>query len=252
MKSSVLGYDPIGGARYYGIGNEYMGVIIGALITGVMCLIEESWGSYPHGAALRIGFPVVSLTLGLYLIASPRFGSNFGGALSAYIAFFVTLTLLFEIKIEKKSVVPVFLGVTATLAVILSAIFAKSPPSHISQAFVSVKEQGVISIYYIVQRKLSMNWKLFKYTPWTRALLTTIGASITVFFYPLNFLKRIFNNYPYLHKGFLGSGMGCLVALFVNDSGIVAAATMMIYIALPLFLLVIDEFDTKTDAVKYD
>ena len=29
IKSSVLGYDPMAGARYYGVGNEYMGVMIG-------------------------------------------------------------------------------------------------------------------------------------------------------------------------------------------------------------------------------
>ena len=32
IKSSVLGYDPMAGARYYGVGNEYMGVMIGCSI----------------------------------------------------------------------------------------------------------------------------------------------------------------------------------------------------------------------------
>lgn len=32
MKRSYLGYDPIIGARYYGIGNEFMGVYIGATL----------------------------------------------------------------------------------------------------------------------------------------------------------------------------------------------------------------------------
>ena len=31
---SFLGYDPVGGARFYGLGNEYMGIMIGALILG--------------------------------------------------------------------------------------------------------------------------------------------------------------------------------------------------------------------------
>jgi hypothetical protein len=32
IQSSVLGYDPMAGARYYGIGNEYMGILLGAII----------------------------------------------------------------------------------------------------------------------------------------------------------------------------------------------------------------------------
>ena len=38
MKVSVLGYDPISGARYYGLGNEYMGVLVGSAILGVVAL----------------------------------------------------------------------------------------------------------------------------------------------------------------------------------------------------------------------
>ena len=40
MRFSFLGYDPIGGARFYGLGNEYMGIMIGALIMGWVCLAE--------------------------------------------------------------------------------------------------------------------------------------------------------------------------------------------------------------------
>ena len=40
MRSSILGYDPLIGARYYGVGNEYMGVWIGAAIVGVAGSIQ--------------------------------------------------------------------------------------------------------------------------------------------------------------------------------------------------------------------
>ena len=40
MKVSMLGYDPIGGSRYYGLGNEYMGVLIGSLVIGCMVLLD--------------------------------------------------------------------------------------------------------------------------------------------------------------------------------------------------------------------
>jgi hypothetical protein len=58
---------------------------------------------------------------------------------------------------------------------------------------------------------------------------------------PPYLLKTIFQKYPNLYRGFIGTGAGCLLAFAFNDSGIVAAATMMIFIALPALLLVIDE-----------
>ncbi|MFB0867546.1 hypothetical protein, partial [Paenibacillus oleatilyticus] len=40
MKRSVLGYDPIVGARYYGIGNEFMGVLLGASLLGLSAWLQ--------------------------------------------------------------------------------------------------------------------------------------------------------------------------------------------------------------------
>lgn len=243
MKESILGYDPIVGARYYGIGNEYMGVLIGAVTVGTTCLLDMDFFANHLRPLIRIGLVGGIYLLTVFMIASPYYGSNFGGTLSAYIASFVTLTLLTGVATKRKMIIPAFLGMTTMVFAFLLLMASKGPPTHISQAFASVKDRGMNSIYPIIERKLRMNIKLFKYTPWTRALLTTIGVSIALFFYPLNILKRIFIKYPYIHKGFLGAGIGCLTALLANDSGIVAAATMMIYIALPLFLLVESDFN---------
>ncbi|MGF9936095.1 hypothetical protein ABEX47_33315, partial [Paenibacillus ehimensis] len=40
MKRSVLGYDPIVGARYYGIGNEFMGVLLGSSLLGLSAWLQ--------------------------------------------------------------------------------------------------------------------------------------------------------------------------------------------------------------------
>ena len=37
QEGSLLSYDPLGGARFYGVGNEYMGVLISAAICGGAC-----------------------------------------------------------------------------------------------------------------------------------------------------------------------------------------------------------------------
>ena len=51
-------------------------------------------------------------------------------------------------------------------------------------------------------------------------------------------MKRVRKDYPYVFQGLLGILVGSGVALVVNDSGIVAAATMMIYGTAPLIYLI--------------
>jgi cell division protein FtsX len=49
--------------------------------------------------------------------------------------------------------------------------------------------------------------------------------------------------YPFLMHGFAACTIGAVAALAFNDSGIVAAATMIVYVAVPMLLLRLDETD---------
>ncbi|MGE4284395.1 MAG: hypothetical protein AB7G87_11830, partial [Clostridia bacterium] len=49
-KTSLLGYDAVIGARYYGLGNEYMGILIAAVLTAVLPLAQK--GKLPRGLAV--------------------------------------------------------------------------------------------------------------------------------------------------------------------------------------------------------
>jgi len=226
LKTSALSYDPISGSRYYGLGNEYMGVLIGSLIIGVVAL------GYAAIPAFVIAF---------YLILSPSYGSNVGGTISAFAAFLTTLLLKYNLKLRMKHILVLGVGIAIALVILFFVVGPHNPPSHISQTIEVVKAGGMKSIFSIIGRKLSMNYKLLKYTVWTRALLTSIGVIVALLYRPPYILKRIFQKNHNLYKGFIGAGVGCFLALVFNDSGIVAAATMMIYIALPVMLLVIDE-----------
>lgn len=240
MKLSILGYDPIGGARYYGLGNEYMGVLIGSITTGVTALVDELGTQSRKKAGLFLLCASV-FTAAIYLIFSPRYGCNVGGFISAFGTFTVTLLMLPSIRFKSWQPGLIAVAMVLFIVILLADSGSANPPSHISQTMASVKARGMTPFWDIVIRKLSMNLKLFKYTPWTRALLTSIGVIAALFYRPPHILKNIFQKYRNLYGGFAGGGIGCSLALIFNDSGIVASATMMIYIALPLLLLVIDE-----------
>ncbi|WP_238472867.1 hypothetical protein [Desulforamulus profundi] len=86
-----------------------------------------------------------------------------------------------------------------------------------------------------------MNMKLLRYTVWSRILLASLAVLALLFYRPRGVMENIRLKYPYLFKGFIGVVTGALVAFAFNDSGVVAAATTMIFGAPPLVYLVLSE-----------
>nr|WP_244262676.1 hypothetical protein [Thermoanaerobacter siderophilus] len=89
LKNSFLSYDVIGGARFYGIGNEYMGVLIGA----VLCFTTMAFEIFSN-KKLLLAITTIIYALVFYFIAAPSIGTNVGGSITAFGAFAVSLLLL--------------------------------------------------------------------------------------------------------------------------------------------------------------
>lgn len=237
LGSSVLGHDPIAGARYYGLGNEYMGVLVGSTVIGVTTVFDN----LKINRRLLTAMAILIFSISFYLISSPSFGSNVGGAITACGAYLTTLILLSGSKLNFRT----FVSILAIIAFFTLLLFLFSvisgPPSHISQTVDLIREGGMKPAVSIVIRKVSMNYRLFKYTPWTRALVTTIVALISLSFKPPNTMKKIFKKQSNFYAGFTGTSIGSILALIFNDSGIVASGTMAIFFGLPVLLFIADE-----------
>lgn len=239
QRYSVLSYDPMAGARFYGIGNEYMGVIIGATITGVSLLVQRL-RKYPLWQWICTG--VLFLTVFLVL-GAPQLGSNFGGSLAAAVAFSYTLLRLFNVRLKWQEVVLGMLFVGGFCGGLLLFDYMRPPAlrSHFGQFAFSVYTSGGVAVKDVIMRKLAMNYKLIKYTIWTRVLLGTLLALGILFYRPVGIFKRLLTKNPAVAVGLSGGVLGAFAALIFNDSGIVAAATAILFPAATLFYLVIQE-----------
>ena len=80
IEKSFLGYDPIKGARYYGIGNEYMGVVLGSAILTCAAWLERR----KSDGRLPVALFFLSM---VFFFAAPFWGTNAGGALAAAAGF---------------------------------------------------------------------------------------------------------------------------------------------------------------------
>ncbi len=241
IKQSILGYDPIAGARYYGIGNEYMGVFIGAslMTVGLAVQLFPSLGSYNYRRFLVLSIAIATVLF----VGAPNLGTNVGGTIAAIIGFSYLIYWIFEdhFKIRYLMALPVAVPLVLMLIFIVDMNRSVETQSHIGRTAILVKENGVWELIDIIQRKVSMNIKLIKYTHWSRVFLVILGSMVILFYRPPGLLAAILSENQGLRAGIIAVIMGSFAALIFNDSGIVAAATMMVYGAMPLLFQVISE-----------
>ncbi|WP_035172336.1 hypothetical protein [Caldanaerobius polysaccharolyticus] len=235
MKNSVLGYDPIIGARFYGIGNEYMGVLMGSSIIGLTALIDRFKKPYTK-------YIVVALFVFLaYIMSAPSLGTKVGGFIVSFMAYGTCAMLLFNWRFNRKSFIYLFAAMLLAMVGLFAYDMMKGGQSHIGRTALLVKAEGIKPLLMIFQRKLAMNLRLIKYTIWTKVLIAFILVLGFLFYKPTNILINIFKNNKAIYAGFLGSTAGMLFALAFNDAGIIAAATMFIYVVPSFLIMVIDQ-----------
>ena len=235
IQSSVLGYDPMSGARYYGIGNEYMGILIGSMVA-ISAAVYERF----NRRWLLFGMGWVFLAQ-CYMIAGPSLGANSDGMLTAPAAFLITLALLANLRIS-PGLLLAFAGVILVTMLGFSYFDMHQPlelQSHIGRAANQIVANGWQEGLTIINRKLAMNFKLIRYTIWSWVFIVTLLVLALLVYRPIGAMGRLRKEHPYLVKGFAGIITGAVVALVVNDSGIVAASTICIYLVMPLLLLML-------------
>jgi hypothetical protein len=236
IKQSVLGYDPIIGARFYGIGNEYAGMFIGCSLMAFGC-IQELSGKKLSKASAILYFVFCLSFLGLTFL-----GANFGEALAGAAGYLLAYFLVYGIKFSKGNIAlgVLILGSTATALIIADTMGIRSP-SHMGSLVKETKANGIGVITGTIQRKISMNLRLIRYTIWTKVLLSIIIIISIMFYKPVKILQELFARYKYLRYSWISIAVSSIMGLGVNDSGIVAAATTMIYAAFTMLVMCIEE-----------
>lgn len=237
MRYSPLGYDPVGGARFYGIGNEYMGVLIGSAIMGWAVLVE-----YTSLRRKQKAFGVLFFTALVVVIGYPSLGTNVGGAIAAVFAFGSTWFTFNGKKNSWRTGIILSMIVILVLGLFMVLDGANDPgeQSHIGQTVELFRRQGLEALFLIVKRKLAMNIRLIRYSIWSRALLVTLGAIAASFIWPSRFIFWLRKTHPFVAKGVAGVVIGSVFALIFNDSGVVAAATCISFGSSPLLLLALE------------
>jgi hypothetical protein len=245
IKNSVLGYDPMGGARFYGIGNEYMGVLVGATTVGTTALLDVFPGvlRWVRPSALIL-YVVVLVT-----IALPMVGANVGGAITASISLPITVLLVYRVRLSKRRIaLTLALPVAVVgLCVFLDLYANPKGPSHLGRAVQLIDTNGLSEALAIIRRKLAMNLKLFRYSVWSRAFVAGLAAIAWLLYRPTPLIRRIKERFAGTVCGLAGTTVGALTAVLVNDSGVVAGALVLHFAASAILYLSVYLADDRTE-----
>ncbi len=230
LKGSILGYDPIVGARYYGLGNEYMGILIGSTLMSASLLLDITVGNRKISG---IGF-IGALLLFIFVtavIALPYLGANFGGTITALFAFGVALIRYKMGRINKRGllILGLILAIGLSVFILIEILRRGDAQSHVGRLFSGMGTDGIAKLIQVTKRKASMNLKLIRYTIWTRVLIAYLVALAISFYRPQGLMRKVLYGNRYLSHGLLALLVGSFVTLAVNDSGIVAAATTIMF-----------------------
>lgn len=234
IQRSVLGYDPIIGARYYGIGNEYMGILAGSAIIAACSLLEQG------RAGLRIIVPALGIVV--VVVGYPGWGANLGGAITCLWAFVFFALRIKGVRIGARQVAGIGLVMIAVISafLLLDMVFLKDH-SHLAAAVGGAAKQGPLHIFTIIQRKAAMNFKLLRYTVWTKVLITVITVTGVLFYRPVGIFMKLFAEYPHYAKGWSALVVAAAVGMAVNDSGVVTSATSSIFFVTSMLYILIKE-----------
>ncbi|RKD34615.1 hypothetical protein [Thermohalobacter berrensis] len=222
-KYSVFGYDPIIGARYFGIGNELVGVLLPTGIIFLGLIIDKIKRKY---------FILLISILTILVVAHPNLGANFGGTITIAFANFC-----FLIKIQEKSLNyrNLFLTISLIFFIILLMggidLTINPNPTHLGKALSLLINKGPFALTNIVSRKLNMNIKLIGTSIWTKVIFTNIIILSIMLIYLNNILKEMINNNKFFSYSIISGIIGSLAGFLMNDSGILLAAIASLYIS---------------------
>ena len=247
----MLGFSPVGGARYYGIGTNTWG--LPGISHSVTFPLGPRLGQIQVAACCPWIMPVITgllFILWLYAVAAPWHGANLGGAIALAVAYLVTGFSFSGRPFSARQRLLLVLGGVAALLFLLGVtdlLRAPGVQSHMGRLVVLLRAEGPAAAVPVIWRKLKMNLTLIEYTVWSRIFLTFLIVLAVLFLRPGRKTAGLDRRFPALAKGVRGALAGSITALAVNDSGIVAAATGLLFPVVILTMIILEDYACGQD-----
>jgi len=229
--NSILGYSIVGGSRFYGIGNEYSGALIGAASLGSFYVIDRFQSAGIENQAVKW---LVAAALGAtaFVIGYTGLGAEFGNLLAGLAGFSVMSLGYIRGEIRKSDLLWATVGAAVLVIALVVADVSRglNSGSHVARLVGAIRAEGADPLIKVVERKIMMNIKLVQYAFWNWVNVASAGVLIVAFYGLKNLLKLVFQSHKYYKYALTGGIVGAVAALLFNDSGVVSMALSFMYL----------------------
>lgn len=226
-KYSVLSHDPIIGARYYGIGNEMVGLFLGSITIFSTNILEKK---------KKVLIPLILYIISIIFIGHPYYGANVGGTMALIVTTFIYIMGLLNKDLGIKRILSMIILIVILLSIMgyIDIRFSKDI-THLGKVILQIRDRGFSYLNLIFFRKILVNIKLVGRSFWTYLL-----------FVHMIFYATVFNLYEEKNKnsliGLMAGLSGTMAGFFLNNSGLILGAISMNLITAKLY---IDYLETR-------
>lgn len=223
LRWSIISCDPIMGLRYYGIGNEYMGGLIGCAMLAPILMFGGKPKERPSMITQAIVF--VWFAFVAFVIGYPMLGANVGGVITAVAAFGAALMILAGMRIRGRHIAGL-LALSCLVVAVFALVDARAVGgSHLGRAISLARMYGWDWLGYLIAGKLLMHIGILTLPQAYWPLLVGIPFLVIYGRRVKSEAESAGDNALY-RIGLPATLVGAGAAFFFNDSGIVPAAFM--------------------------
>ncbi|MEI6914495.1 MAG: hypothetical protein WCL39_05125, partial [Armatimonadota bacterium] len=161
----------------------------------------------------------------------PALGADFGGAVAAVVMFGLVYRAVYAKRVRWNDAGLLFLaGIALAVALtVVDAVFAGANPTHLGLVAKNVGEGKPDYLISIVLRKALMNVSLFSRFE-TRVTVVIVGTILALWLIYREKILAAVKAPPRLIQGIIGISYGAVIALLLNDSGIVTLGFIVIFV----------------------
>lgn len=243
--SSFLGYSPLSGARYYGIGNEAAAALVGASIVGLAYLMDQWPESTFTTVVRRWGVPVFAAVV-VGTAAAPFLGANVGVIAWGIVGFGVFWAQANGHRLTwRLALVGLLLVVVAVAAFSAFDLFGGGEQTHLGRALVSAQRGGALQLWDIVYRKAQTNLRVFTHTNWVYLLVVILAFLAFMRWRPQGDFARMLRANPYLASAISATLCAGVAAFFTEDTGITIPAIMLIWVGVGILYVMLADLPSR-------
>ena len=185
------------------------------------------------GASKKLALWLPGVVFGVitFLMIHPRLGINVGGAISAACTGLAATFFVMRRPITLRSAFAWGSGVVLLIisTAFLDSLLLRDEASHLGQVVQSVSDTGTDPLWTLFGRKVAVNLRLIRLTVWSRVVFVAFAFLVASVFTPNWFYRGLSSRFPGLVEMTKAAVIGSLVALVANDSGVVAASTLLLW-----------------------